>query len=107
MPTGGRLGQSCLLVFGLGSQVEFSKRAFHSALRQMFEVVRNLSLGNIVLALPGRIEEACNPPEAMEWLLSCYEEQSEPPDISILEPSDAQKAMLPIAERWRLKQLVP
>jgi hypothetical protein len=107
MPTGGRLGQNCLLVFGIGSRGEFGKRRYIAALRRMFRVVHNLGLDDIVLTLPGRIEETCTPTEAMEWLLSCYEEQSEMPNISILEPVDTQKTMMPLAERWRLKQLVP
>lgn len=107
MPTGGRLNQRYLLVFGIGPRVEFGKRACTTVVERMFRVVEGVSQGNIVLSLPGRVEDALEAPEAMEWLLSCYEDVPQAPDLYIIEPTEIQKAIVPIAERWRLRQLVP
>lgn len=107
IPANRRLSQKYLLVFGVGPRLEFGKREFTDGLQRMFQTTKNLLLNTIVVALPGRPENVTSAPHAMEWFLSCYEEQSDTPDISIVEPTGAQKAILPIAERWRLRQLVP
>ena len=54
-----------------------------------------------------RVEEACTSTEAIGWFLSCYEAYGDTQNIQIIEPTGSQKAMLPLLERWRLKQLVP
>ncbi len=107
MPLSSRLSQEYLLVFGLGTRSEFSEATYRGVMKRMYLTVREIDRENIVLSLPGRIERECDTTQAMDWFLEGYEEDGDGQDISIIEPPEAQKAMLPILERWRLKQLVP
>jgi hypothetical protein len=107
MPLGNRLPHQVLLVFGLGEREGFGEAAFIEAVERMFRATRGLGLRDITVALPGRIEDACDNAEAMEWFLGCYEEHGHGQLVEIIEPVGAQKAMAPVVERWRLRQLVP
>lgn len=107
MPLGRHLPQEYLLLFGLGERSLFGEREFLREARRAFDAVRGLNREHMVLALPGRVEGECDTAEAIEWFLSCYEEHGGGQDIHIIEPVGAQKAMTPVVERWRLKQLVP
>ena len=107
MPLGRHLPQEYLLLFGLGSRENFCEKVFCEDTLRTFETVRDLGSRNVVLALPGRVENECHSDDAMEWFLECYQEHGDDQDIQIIEPMGAQKAMVPVMERWRLKQLVP
>jgi hypothetical protein len=107
MPLGRLLPQQYLLVFGLGERAEFCRESFLENAQRTFETVHKLGHRDVVLTLPGRVEEACSSSESIEWFLSCYEEHGDGQNIQIVEPTGSQKAMLPLVERWRLKQLVP
>jgi hypothetical protein len=107
MPLGRLLPQQYLLVFGLGERAEFSKESFLKGAKRTFETIRKLGHRDVVLALPGRVEEACTASDSIAWFLSCYEEHGDAQNIQIIEPTGSQKAMLPLVERWRLRQLVP
>ncbi len=107
MPLGRHLTQEYLLVFGLGERSLFGNEVFHQSTMKMFDVIGNLNSKDIVLTLPGRIEEECDTTQAMEWFLDCYEEHDQDRNTYIVEPAGAQKAMMPVVERWRLRQLMP
>ncbi|MCP4198706.1 MAG: hypothetical protein GY762_16290 [Proteobacteria bacterium] len=107
MPLGRLLPQQYLLVFGLGERAEFTKKSFFTSAKRTFETIRKLGHRDMVLTLPGRVEKACTSSDSIGWFLSCYEEHGDAQNIQIVEPTGSQKAMLPLVERWRLKQLVP
>ncbi len=107
MPLGRHLPQDYLLVLGLGARQYFCKEVFLETSEKMFNTVHHLDRRNIVLTLPGRGDGECDTTTAMEWFLSSYEEHADNQEIQIIESPGAQKAMMPVVERWRLKQLVP
>ena len=107
MPLGRRLKQDNLLILGLGSTKRFGRDAFIQSIERLFDVTTRLNSKEIVLALPGRVEGQCDTTSAINWFLDCLEKQENDLNIQIIEPLGAQKAMIPIVERWRLKQLVP
>ncbi|MCP4680660.1 MAG: hypothetical protein GY854_35290 [Deltaproteobacteria bacterium] len=107
MPLGGRLPQEYLLVLGIGERERFNEEAFHLGMKRMFKTIRGLNRVDIVVALPGRPEGACETTDAVDWFLSSFREHGCEQDIRILETTGAQKTMAPAVERWRLRQLVP
>ena len=107
MPLGRLLPQQYLVVLGLGERAEFDKAVFFNSMQRTFKTIHKLDHRDLVLALPGRTEKACRSRESIEWFLSCYEEYGNAQNVQIIEPTSSQKAMLPVLERWRLKQLVP
>lgn len=103
-PLGGRLPQDRLLLLGLGQRERFGEHAFRRAVSRLFDDLDRLGDGDLVLALPGRVEGACEPAEAVEWFLPLAERRARDRRIVLIEPSEAQKAMAPIVERWSLKR---
>lgn len=107
MPLGRHLFQEVLLVFGLGDRELFDQGVFLRGIKKLFDTMTALNRNDLVLVLPGRNEQVCETTQAMEWFLDAYEEHGNGRDIQIAEPLPAQKLMLPVLERWRLRQLVP
>jgi Cytosol aminopeptidase family, N-terminal domain len=107
MPLGRQLPQEYLLLVGLGETINFNKDVFCQSIDIMFETIESLNKGNLVLALPGRSENVCETINAIEWFLECRDNQGGDNDQIMIETPGAQKAMLPVVERWRLKQLIP
>lgn len=109
MPLGRHLGPSKLLILGLGPKKDFDEHAFRSAIRKMFESLRLLGAADVLCALPGRPEEVCETSLAIEWFLSDLSDDAIAAvrELHILEPTGPQKAMVPLVERWRLRQLIP
>jgi hypothetical protein len=107
MPLGRLLPQQYLLIFGLGERAAFTRESFEKDAKRTFETIHKLGHRDLVLALPGRVEDVCSASDAIAWFLACYEEFGDAQNIQIIEPTGSQKAMLPLVERWRLKQLVP
>ena len=107
VPLGGRLPQEHLLLLGLGPRDGFDRARFVTALERLFDAADKLLDGRLVLALPGRAEQLCEPAAATEWLLEIVGRRERERDMVLVEPAAAQKEMLPVLERWRLKQMVP
>ncbi|MCP4600054.1 MAG: hypothetical protein GY847_05865 [Proteobacteria bacterium] len=107
MPLGKQLPQEYLLIFGLGNRAAFSNEVFYQSTIKMFNTVQSLNKRDIVLALPGRVERECDTTQGIEWFLDCYEKHGRDQDIRIVETISVQKAMMPVVERWRLRQLMP
>ena len=59
MPLGRLLPQQYLLVIGLGERAGFTKTSFFSSTKRTFETIHKLGHRDMVLTLPGRVEEAC------------------------------------------------
>jgi virulence-associated protein VagC len=87
IPLGRRLPQEYLLVVGLGDRAGFTEKSFDSCLKKLFDTARGVNRSEIAVALPGRPEREC--------------------DTLLIEPVEAQKVIIPVVERWRLRQLVP
>ena len=107
MPLGHRLAQDCLLLFGMGERRMFCQETFEQQIIRLFDTTDKLGRRDVVMAMPGRLEHACETAEAIEWFLTCREAAGWDQNIFVVEPFEEQKAMLPVIERWRLKRLVP
>ncbi len=107
MPLGRHLPQESLLLVGLGERSRFGESSFADAVAITFETLRRMDKETLVLSLPGRQEGVCPPGDAIEWFIEGYDQWGENHEVILVEPSGAQKAMLPAVERWRLRQLVP
>lgn len=107
VPLGNRLPQDHLMVFGLGERAGFSEDSFSRAITRMFETATRMKCGNLALSLPGRAEGVAGATDAIGWFMDRYQEAGDDREMLIIEPSAAQKEMIPVVERWRLKRLVP
>jgi len=107
VPLGRRLPQEHLVLLGLGPRAAFDASGFDQALARMFRTADGLGFGSIILAMPGRPELACDTTDAIERFLATYDRLGDDRPIHIIEPSGAQKAMIPAVERWRMKRAVP
>lgn len=105
-PLGGRMPQRYLVLIGLGPRAGFDRRRFGEALARLFEALDDLGCEHAALSLPGRVEDLCEPAEAIEWFLEAIEDAGDR-NLAIIEPSGAQAAMAPVVERWRLKKSLP
>jgi hypothetical protein len=105
-PLGGRLPQDNLLLLGLGARERFGEHVFRRAVSRLFDQLDKLEdePSNLVLALPGRAEGACEAADAIDWLLPLADQRAKDRHITLIEPSDAQKLMAPVIERWRVKR---
>ena len=105
-PLGGRLPQDNLLFLGLGDRERFGEHVFRRAVSRLFDQLDKLEdePGNLVLSLPGRAEGVCDPAAAIDWFLPLTDQRAEGRRITLIEPTDAQKVMVPVTERWRVKR---
>ncbi len=106
-PLGGRLPQDLLVVIGLGPRAGFGRAQFRSALDRLFDALDGLRAAGVALALPGRIEEACDAPAAIAWFLDAHDARVNDRDVAVVDRPSTHKVMLPAIERWQLKRLVP
>jgi hypothetical protein len=107
IPLGRRLPQEYLLVVGLGDRAGFTEKSFDSCLKKLFDTARGVNRSEIAVALPGRPERECDTLLAIDRFLKIYEEDGDGLEFRIIEPVEAQKVIIPVVERWRLRQLVP
>ncbi|MCK9460421.1 MAG: hypothetical protein M0R80_12350 [Proteobacteria bacterium] len=107
VPLDDRLAPSHLVVLGLGPRDALDAARTEGALRRMFDAARALGEAELVVALPGRPEQLVDPVEAISLFLAVYGALERPPKVAIVEAAAAQKAMLAVLERHRLKRSMP
>lgn len=107
MPLSHRLPIEHLLLIGLGERSGFGRERFEAALARLFAATEALDRRGVALVLPGRPEGVADTARAIEWFLGLYERLGGDHPAVIIESPEAQKAMLPAVERWRLRQLLP
>ncbi len=107
VPLGERMPPDRLVVLGVGPREALDADRCRRALERMFDVVERLKDAPLLIALPGRPEQVVDPAPAIELFLEVYEARGRERRVTLVEPSAAQKAMLPIVERHRLKQGIP
>ena len=108
VPLEQRLPHDNLIVFGLGPAEGFCEERFVGALQRMFRSMDKLDASaHLTVSLPGRSAGACSSADAIDWFLPVHDNLGTRRDVTIIEPNMAQKAMLPVVERWRLKNSVP
>jgi hypothetical protein len=107
MPLGDRLPLQFLLVVGLGPRDALTPARCLEAQRHMFEAAGRLGEAPLLVALPGRPEQLVDAAEAISLFLEAYDAAGQPRRVAIIDSTAAQKAMLPVLERHRLKNWVP
>lgn len=107
VPSGARLRQKHLLLFGLGDRDRFREEVFDRAIARMFGTAQSMKCKDMAVALPGRVEGVVDAASAIKWFVSSCEKEKGNRDVLIIEPQTAQKEMIPVVERWRLKRLMP
>ena len=107
MPLGRFFPQQFLLLLGLGKRETFNESIVAERLGETFEIARQLKLTDLILSLPGRVENVCSAGDAIDWFIDAYDKQTDMDDMCIIESTKAQKQMSPAVERWRLRGLVP
>jgi len=107
VPLGDRLPPIHLVILGLGPREALNDERSREALLRMFDAIERLGDAPLLVALPGRPEQVVDPAEAMERFLDVYDERGRRRRVTLIEPSAAQKVMLSVLERHRLKSWVP
>jgi hypothetical protein len=103
---GKKLPFSHLILHGLGKKEDFDEFAFQTALLKMQQSQNNLKDTEPLIALPGRPENISTPQWAIEQFLGFLEKDSKTEKYKVIDSPEAQKIMIPIAERWRLKHSI-
>jgi hypothetical protein len=107
VPLGDRLPLPYLIVVGLGTRAALTAGGSAAALRRMFDAADRLAGTALVVALPGRPEQIADPAEAISCFLEAYDARGGGRKVVVADTAAAQKAMLPVLERFRLKRSVP
>jgi hypothetical protein len=107
MPLGDRLPIAHLVILGAGPRDALTADLARETVRRMFNAADALGGGPLIAALPGRPEGIAEPAEAISLFLEAYDEDGGERPVAIVDSSAAQKAMLPVLERFRLKHWVP
>lgn len=101
IPPRPRLPFDKLFLIGAGDRSAFDEQRFDSLVMHTLQTLEAAHVRTSVWMLPGRGSDLIAPGRAMERFLSISADRSEPDDVTLVEASDAQKAMLPIVERQR------
>ncbi|MBW2279060.1 MAG: hypothetical protein JRF63_16355 [Deltaproteobacteria bacterium] len=105
-PLAGRLPHNNLLLLGLGQRERFNEHVFRRAVSRLFDHLDKLDddVSKLTVSLPGRAEGVCQAADAIDWLLPLAEQRGNNRQLTLIEPTAAQKDMQPAIERWRLKR---
>jgi hypothetical protein len=90
-------------LFGLGARAQFDEDSFATTMTDVFDTLAKVRARNIVLALPGRSHELIRPERALELFLAAARKCTEHDELTVIEPPEAQRVMLPVLERARRK----
>lgn len=103
VPVRPRLGFEKLFLFGLGKRAEFDETSFVAAVADVLDTLEGVRARNAVLALPGRSLELVGAERALELFLSTVRDRTEHDELTLIEPPEAQRTMVPALERARRK----
>jgi hypothetical protein len=95
-----------LLLFGIGKQSEFNDPVFRVVLDKILRTLEGLRAQTAVVELPGRHFDAISPERAADILLESVGGRKEHDVWTLIEPSEAQRAITQhmIQERRRVRQ---
>lgn len=103
VPARPRLATEKLVLFGLGPRARFDEATFVATVGDVLDTLEGLRARTLVMALPGRSLELVAPERAIELFLAAARERTEHDELTLIEPPDAQRAMIPVLERARRK----
>ncbi|AKF06930.1 M17 family peptidase N-terminal domain-containing protein [Sandaracinus amylolyticus] len=103
IPARPRLAFEKLFLFGLGPRAAFDETAFVASVDDVLDTLEKMRARTAVIALPGRSLELVGPERALELFLSAARDRHEHDELTLIEPLDAQRSMIPVLERARRK----
>lgn len=103
VPARPRLTCDKLFLFGLGPRARFDETTFVAAIADVLDTLEGVRARTAMLALPGRSLELVTPERALELFLAATRDRTEHDELTLIEPPDAQRAMMPVLERARRK----
>ena len=103
VPARPRLACDKLFLFGLGRRDAFDEPTFVAAIADVLDTLEGVRARTTVLALPGRSLDLVRPERAIELFLGAAGDRGEHDELTLIEPPDAQRAMIPVLERARRK----
>lgn len=101
IPARPRLSFEKLFLFGLGPRSRFDERVLRDATSRMLTTLTKARVRASVLVLPGRVLGLIGPVRAMELFLEVAAQHPDHDDVTLVEESEAQRAMEPVVERER------
>jgi hypothetical protein len=101
IPARPKLSLDKLFVFGLGARSDFDAAGFERAIDHMLDTLARARVRTTALVLPGRNTGAIAAARAMELFLPATARHPEHDELVLLETSEAQRQMEPVAERER------
>jgi len=101
VPARPRLSFEKLFLLGLGPRSRFDEKVLSDATSRMLGTLTQARVRASVLVLPGRVLGLVTPVRAMELFLEVAGVHPEHDDVTLVEESEAQRAMEPVVERER------
>ena len=99
-----RLPFDKLFLFGAGERARFDDAVADAVVERMLSTLDRALVRTSVVALPGRSDDAIAPEHAMAIWLGRAGQHPEQDQVTLIEPLEAQRAMMPVIERERRRE---
>ncbi len=104
IPARPRLPFDKLFLFGAGRRADLDDAVVDRVIERMLTTLDRALVRTSVVSLPGRSNDGIAPEHAMRILLGRAAEHPEQDQITLIEPLEAQRAMMPVVERARRRE---
>lgn len=104
VPAQPRLPFEKLFLFGMGPVDRFDDAVVDGVVERMLTTFDRALVRTSVVSLPGRCSERVAPEHAMKIFLGRASMHPEQDSAVVIEPPDAQRAMMPVVERERRRE---
>ena len=99
-----RLPFDKIFLFGAGPIADFDDAVVDGIVERMLTTLDRALVRTCVVSLPGRPSDRIEPEHAIKIFLGRASMHPEQDQATIIEPPDAQKAMMPVVERERRRE---
>ena len=104
IPARPRLPFDKLFLFGAGDRDALDEEVAVQVVEHMLTTLDRALVRTSVMALPGRSNDGLAPEHAMRILLERGARHPEQDQVVLIEPGEAQRAMMPVVERERRRE---
>ncbi|MEZ4337747.1 MAG: M17 family peptidase N-terminal domain-containing protein [Sandaracinaceae bacterium] len=104
LPARPRLPFEKLFLFGVGRVADFDDAVVDGVIERMLTTLDRAFVRTSVVSLPGRCTDRIAPEHAMKIFLGRAAMHPEQDSAVVIEPADAQRAMMPVVERERRRE---
>jgi len=104
IPAQPRLPFEKLFLFGAGRIDAFDDAVVDGIVERMLTTLDRALVRTSVIALPGRTSARIEPSHAIKIFLGRAAQHPEQDRVTLIEPPDAQRAMMPVVERERRRE---